>query len=177
MTDALDAHRAALTDFRAQVSRIPADRWHVPPAANAWSPAEETLHVVLAYEVALASVSGGDGMRLRVSPVRAALLRWLFLPYLLRTGKFPRVAAPREIRPPGDEARTLTPIKVLERLDKVANAAAHALHNAALQTPKLRLTHAYFGALRPLTSLRLLSVHTRHHARRLARRASAFEQA
>ena len=36
------------------------------------------------------------------------------------------------------------------------------------QRPAPRVAHAYFGALTPHAALRLLSAHTRHHARALA---------
>jgi hypothetical protein len=166
-------HEVAVAEFRAQVAQVPPERWQAPAAEGKWSPAEEALHVALAYELALANLAGGVGMRLRVSPLRARLLRWFLLPQLLRTGKFPReVPAPREIRPSSDEAHTLTAPALLARLERAAQGAAEALHAAQGRRPPVRMVHAYFGALRPLTALRLLSAHTRHHARRLARRGA-----
>lgn len=171
--NAVATHQAAIAAFRAQVTRVPAEQWHVSVAEGKWSPAEEALHVVMAYELACANVAGGAAMRLRVSPLRATFLRWFLLPWLLRTGKFPRgVAAPREVRPASDVASTLTPPALLQRLEHAAAAAAAALRATEGRTPPLRFNHAYFGPLRPLIGLRLLSAHTRHHARRLAQRSA-----
>ena len=173
---ALAAHRAATAEFSAQVTRVPPERWHASAGEGKWSPAEEALHVAMAYEAVLGNLAGGTGMRLRVSPLRATLLRRVVLPWILRTGTFPRkVPAPREIRPSEAEAHALTAAALLQRLDHAANAAEIALQAADNRAPSVRLVHAYFGALRPLPALRLLSAHTRHHARRLAQQGGGTD--
>jgi hypothetical protein len=73
------------------------------------------------------------------------------------------------VRPDAEEAERATAAQAVARLRQSADAAAAALHLAARDRPAPRITHAYFGALRPLAALRLLSAHTRHHARGLAR--------
>lgn len=162
-------HEAAVAEFLVRIADIPAARWQTASAAEKWSPAEEALHVALAYEVGSAAVAGSGGMRLRISPMRAAIYRWTVLPVLLRTGKFPRGApAPREVRPAGQEARALSRENVAGRLARAAAEAVRALRDADSRQPKVTFQHAYFGPLEPLASLRLLSVHTRHHARHLA---------
>jgi hypothetical protein len=167
---ALADHEAAVAEMRAVVSGIPADRWHVAVSEGKWSPAEEVLHVTIGYEFARANIGGGPGMRLRVSALRAALLRWFLLPRILRTGRFPReVRAPREVRPPSEEASGLDAGTLMARLTRAAESAAAELAAAAARAPSVRMAHAYFGPLRPLVALRLLAAHTRHHARRLAR--------
>jgi hypothetical protein len=173
-TAARAEHDAALAACLAELERIPSDRWTEPRAEGKWCPAEEALHVALAYEVAVASIEGGPGMELRVTPVRASLLRWIFLPRLLHTGNFPRaVPAPREIRPSHAYAVTLSPPDVAARLRNSAEAAVNALRTAFVQRPPIKVSHAYFGPLRPLKALRLLSVHTRHHAAHLAQQSAA----
>ena len=167
-------HDAALAEMRLAVERLPPERWGTPVAEGKWSPAEEALHVTIAYEFACANVAGGAGMRPRVSAIRAALLRWFLLPRILRTGRFPRdVRAPREVRPAGEEAHALAPAALLVRLERAAGSAAASLAAAASRAPSVRMDHAYFGPLRPLPALRMLAAHTRHHARRLGRVADA----
>jgi hypothetical protein len=171
---ALAEHAAAVDELARQLGRVAPARWHEPVREHAWSPAEEALHVTLAYELARPAVQGSAGMRPRVSPARARLLRWLLLPALLRTGVFPRrVPAPREIRPDRAEAGALSAAALQARLRAAASDAAGALHDAGTRSPRIRVPHAYFGPLAPLVTLRLLSAHTRHHARRFAARAPA----
>src|SRR5688500_5350243 len=99
---ALAEHDAAVAAFLGVVDAIPGSRWRLPSAPGKWSPADEVLHVVLSYEVALRGVRTGAGMRPRVSPMRARVLRWLVLPVMLNSTWFPRARAPVEIRPPVD---------------------------------------------------------------------------
>jgi hypothetical protein len=167
---ALDQHDAAMAAFIDAISAIPDDRWPVPSAPGKWSPAAEVLHVALSYEVALRGVRTGAGMRPRVSPVRARLLRWLVLPVMLNSSWFPRARAPVEIRPPVDAAADgvdLSPQALRSRLDEAARAVRDELPPAP---PGLRFHHAYFGDLAPRLAMRMLAAHTRHHARVLARR-------
>lgn len=168
---ALAEHEAALAEFLAQVDRVPPERWQLPAAPDKWSPAEEAYHVLMAYEFGLAAASGEAGMRLRVSPIQARIARWLVLPFVLRTNWFPRgAAAPREVRPPRMEAHALSARDLAERLRHVAAEAARAVRDADARRPPIYVVHAYFGALRPFPALRLMSSHTRHHARNLALR-------
>lgn len=162
-------HEASIAEFLAQIDRVPPERWQVPAAPNKWSPAEEAYHVLMAYEFGRAAATGGTEMRLRVSPAQARLARWLVLPFVLRTGRFPRgAAAPREVRPPRTEAHALSAPELAERLRQVAAEAALAVREADARRPPARVVHAYFGSLPLLPALRLMSAHTRHHARNLA---------
>ena len=166
---ALAEHEAVLAEFLARVERVPAERWQVPVAPGKWSPAEEAYHVLLAYEFGLAALREGAVMKLRVSPWQARIARWLLLPYLLGSGKFPKgAAAPREVRPPSAEAHALSRPDLIERLRQVAGEAAREVRAADARRPPVQVVHAYFGALRPLPALRLMSAHTMHHARHLA---------
>lgn len=171
---ALAEHETVLAEFLAQVDRVPPERWRIPSAPDKWSPAEEAYHVLMAYEFGLSAAGGGAGMRLRVSPVQARVARWLVLPFVLRTGRFPRgAAAPREVRPPRTEAHALSAGELAERLRHVAAEAALAVRDADARRPPIHVVHAYFGALRPLPALRLMNAHTRHHTRNLALRSAS----
>lgn len=166
---ALAEHEAALSEFVGRVQRVPAERWQVPAAPGKWSPAEEAYHVLLAYELGLAALREGAVMKLRVSPLQARIARWLLLPFLLISGKFPKgAAAPREVRPPSAEAHALSRPDLIERLQRVAAEVAREVRATDARRPPVRVVHAYFGALRPLPALRLMSAHTMHHARHLA---------
>lgn len=163
---AIVEHEAAVAELIEGIDRVPPERWFTPRAENKWSPAEEALHVAVSYEFGLASITEGKTMRLRVSPLRARLSRWLILPILIRTRIFPRgVPAPREVRPLREEAETLSPQAAAERLRRAAGEAIQAARAADASQPPVFVVHAYFGALRLLTALRVLTAHTRHHAR------------
>jgi len=166
---AMDEHERAVAEFVAVIGRVPEARWHEPYAPGKWSPADEALHVALAYEVGLAGVRDGTPMQLRTSPARAALLRRVVLPAILWTGRFPRVAAPREVRPPPELAAQLDPQGARARVEQAAHALADEAQQASLR-PELRIMHAYFGPLTPLQGFRMLAAHTRHHARQLTAR-------
>lgn len=169
-TAALAEHERALAAFASACERIPPASWHRAPAPGKWSPAEVVVHVCQAYELGRDAAAGGPGMRLLVSRRRAWQLRTLMLPLVVVTSRFPRgVPAPREVTPDPAASRGLTPDAAAARLERVAGDAAAALRRAADVRPMPRIMHAYFGALTPRASLRLLSAHTRHHARGLAR--------
>jgi hypothetical protein len=107
-------------------------------------------------------------MRLRVSPALAWVLRTFLLPFVIATKRFPRGArAPSEIRPDEAESHRMTRADATARLTRVAREAADALRDAGTRRPGVQFSHAYFGQLSALTTLRLLGAHTRHHVRRL----------
>lgn len=110
-------------------------------------------------------------MRLRTPWVVAWFARSILLPRLLAAQRFPRGArAPSEVVPDPLEASNLTQEAAITRLQRVASEAVITLRDAALHQPNVRITHAYFGPLKPYDALRLLSAHTRHHAAGMARR-------
>ena len=98
------------------------------------------------------------------------MLRAIVLPVILFVDRFPRdVTAPREVRPDLAEARTTSRADAETRLERAAAAAARTLRDAPADAT---LRHAYFGALTPYQAIRMLSAHTRHHARLLRSAAS-----
>jgi hypothetical protein len=169
-TDALDEHEQAVRGFRSLVERMPIEQWHRRRTSGAWSPADVTLHVVKAYEIGRDAAAGGPGMCLRVTALRAWTFRTLLLPVILSTGRCPRGApAPREVVPDPLEGSTLEPGPAVARLEQTARDAASGLRLLATEARGKGVVHAYFGLLTPLAALRVLSAHTRHHARALAR--------
>ena len=163
------AHRLAIEQLAASALAIPPARWLEPRAPGKWSPAQETLHVARSYEAAIDEIEGGQTMRPRVTRWRARLLRWFYLPHLLRTGRFPPVAAPVEIRPNEIEAGFGDAALLVERVREQAIACEEALERGGQGRGPTHVTHPYFGRLRPMAALRLLTVHTAHHARCLGR--------
>lgn len=168
---ALREHEREVTRFLAVVARIDPAEWHRPRAAGKWSPAAEVLHVCRAYELAHDAADGGPGMHLLVSPRKALLLRRSMLPLILATKRFPHgVPAPREVVPDVNESGEITPAASIQRFTSATDEAARALRDIDTAQPAFRVTHAYFGPLAPRAALRLLSAHTRHHARALSER-------
>ncbi len=160
---ALSQHRAALVVYLRQASGIPDGEWHRGASPGKWSPAEITEHLTLAVEKLHRELRGEPPMRVILTPWKRLSLRWVILPSILHTGRFPAgVRAPREIRPsdpgrPRDEA--------LARLE-----TAYAEFEAACREPsaaRRRLTHPYFGPLSLPRFHRLLARHTEHHGRQL----------
>jgi hypothetical protein len=174
----LDEHDVAVRELVAVCERIPPDRWLESPAPGKWSPGEVVLHLCRAYALGRDAGDGGPGMRLRVSPSRAWALRTLLLPVILATQRFPRgVRAPAEVVPDAATSERWTRDVALARLQRVAEEAAATLRRIADLRPEPRVIHAYFGPLAPRAALRVLSAHTRHHARGLASLAIAGDGA
>ena len=159
---ALDDHRAAVAILLDTVEAVPAARWNEPRAAGQWSPAQIAEHLVLSYEAVLRELAGEGGMKLKLSPFRRRILRWLVLPHILFHRSFPvRATSPREVRPtdtgldqPGSRAR----------LESLAGEFEHAILRAR-SAGGGGLTHPYFGQIPPLRSLRFVTVHLEHHRR------------
>jgi hypothetical protein len=167
--EAADEHTRAVGTFVDAMVRVPESRWHVPRATGRWSAAAVALHVCQAYEFGRDAVNTGAAMRLKVPAPMAWVSRVVVLPVLLARDRFPRGAdAPPEVVPDLRGAARLSRDAVAARLGRSAAEALDALRRAAHEEPGLRVRHAYFGAMPPLQTLRLLSAHTRHHARGLA---------
>lgn len=161
---ALAAHAAAADDFAARAAALSPEQWREPAAPGKWSPAQETQHLVLAYEVVLRELRGGRGMRLQLGAWNRTLLRWFVKPRILRTGRIPAARAPREIRPP-DRIPDQGP--AVARFGRHAEEFAATIERTRTATPGRRLTHPYFGWLSLEEAVRFCEVHVRHHAARL----------
>lgn len=164
--DALAAdHDAAIQQFVMTVRQLPPHSWSLPLATGKWTPAEVTSHLVESYRILRTELAGGPGMALRLSRFRRWVLRHTILPRILRGGIFPAGArAPRETRPREVIEDTAS---ALRTLTVEADAFAQDLTTRA-SSGRLYLNHAYFGPMSARQSLRLVAVHTRHHARQLA---------
>jgi hypothetical protein len=104
---------------------------------------------------------------------RPAFVSWVgravMLPLMRLTGRFPKgVPAPREVRPDADRAHSPLRDTLTARVQSAATAALAELRAATNGTHRVRVTHAYLGALDAHQTLQLLNAHTRHHAKLLA---------
>ena len=157
-------HSSAVEEYMAAAGRLPAPAWMRPLALGKWTPAEVTSHVSQAYRVLRAELGGEVGMRTLGSRFQRLVLRHTILPRLLTGRPFPPgVRAPRETRPRDVVEDPDTALATLGTL--AAEFTEELTARAAGGT--VRLTHAYFGSLSPEQGIKLLTVHTRHHARQL----------
>ncbi len=164
--DAVAEHARTVTEFEGRAAAVPARLWTVPRAPGKWTPAQEVLHVALAYEYGVSAVQGTAAMRLHVPALAAWFARTFILPRILRTGRFPRGADAPDVVRPDAGAVPEDPAAGAARVRRAADAALAALRGAA-DDPAVRVPHAYFGPMRPLDTVRLVTLHTRHHARNL----------
>ena len=166
--EASSDHHRAVNEFVTAARAIQPDRWEQPLGEGKWTPAQIAEHVRLSYEVFAAQAAGGQGLRVRTSWWMRQLLRWRFLGGILQQGVLPAGArAPREVRPgdgPFDRDHVLLALQ---------EAAAEAESGLVKRwtDPTCVMTHHVFGDLRPPEGMRLITVHTRHHAAQLAPRA------
>jgi hypothetical protein len=163
-TSLLADHARAVEEYRAAAETISLSAWREPPAPGKWNPAEITSHVMESYRVVCAELAGAEGMRVLGSRLQRLILRHTVLPRLLAGKPFPAgVRAPREIRP---RETIEDPGVALEELVNLAERFTRELTQSAARR-SVNLTHAYFGPMSARQGLRLLTVHTRHHARQL----------
>jgi hypothetical protein len=163
----LAEHRAAVRDLARAAGQLDAATWLRPAAADKWSPALITEHITLSIVAFTDDAAGRAHMAVKLTAFRRFLLRTFLLRRVLRTGQFPPQArAPRETVPSPTPRTQRDAIADLEQATRTLEAtiAAHA------DPSRCWLTHPYFGRLPLSTSLRLLTLHARHHLRQFPRR-------
>lgn len=162
-------HAEAVAALLVAASLVPDHKWTEPLGPGRWSPAQVLLHIEQSYRLGDDALRGGQGMRVKVSPLMAWLGRSLVLPLITLTKRFPRNApAPREIRPDAADAHAIPRLELTTRVQAAATQALASFRAALRDGRNVRVAHAYFGALSPYQTLRLLNGHTRHHAKLLA---------
>jgi DinB family protein len=160
----LTEHRAALDAFVESAAGIPEEAWSRPVGEGKWSPGQIAEHLALALELVRQDLDQRSRMRFVLPAWKRLLARRLYLPRLLKTGRFPAGArAPREIRPSPSPARRE---ETLERLRRAANEIEMACASNPRASSR-KLAHPYFGALAAPAFLRLLAWHTHHHRAQL----------
>jgi DinB superfamily len=160
----LAEHTAAVKDFTRAVEQLDSATWFKALGPDKWSPALVTEHVTLSIEAFTDDAAGRAHMAVRTNAWRRFVLRTLFLRRLLKEGTFPPgVRAPRETRPSPTPRAQREAIEYLQRAAGILEATL-AAHPAP---ERCQITHPFFGPLPLITSLRLLTLHTRHHLAQL----------
>jgi hypothetical protein len=151
-------HREALLAFVATAEGLSSEAWGAARAADKWSPAQITEHLRLTYVAVRAELAGQGGMRVRTKWWQQRLFRFIFLPRILKQGRFPKgVRAMREIRPAGGPFDRAEVLVGLQREGEGFIAAVRT------STGKERVTHPYLGPLGVDEGVRFLTQHLRHH--------------
>jgi hypothetical protein len=158
----LGDHRAAVREFIDRAGVLTNGDWMRPRAAGKWTPAQETRHLILAYDLFLTQLNGGPPLKVRTSGVRQAVARWIGLTSILYRKRIPvAVRAPREARP---EWETAASTELLPELHERARTFDTDVGTRWRDAPATRLTHFIFGELTLDQAIQLMTVHTRHHA-------------
>lgn len=156
-------HRSALDEYVAAARALDADAWTRPRAEGAWSAAEITDHLTLAYDALLRELGGEAGMKPKLTRVHRAVLRWVLLPHILFHRTFPvRARAPRETRPSAGREREEAIAHLLARGEEFERRAWEARASG----PD-RLSHPYFGSVPLAKGVRFCAVHLDHHRRQV----------
>lgn len=161
----MQRHAQAAAAVEEAAAAIAADGWNTPGAPGKWTCAEIVEHLILAYEVLLRELGGGQGMALRTKRWQRLLLWFTLRPWLLAGKPFPKGArAPREVRP---TARNEPQAETLRRFADAGKRFVAEMERANEERPRARLTHAYFGR-QPLEEvMRFVAAHLRHHEAQL----------
>jgi hypothetical protein len=160
--EALADHEAALDRCLAAARLVPDDKWSMPRSDGKWSPAQQVVHVGLAYQMVYDDLRG-NAPRPRMTRTWQFILRTFFLPFVIGYDWFRNgVPAPREVRPPAD-------VIDREAVDAQVRERARLCVEAMLAAPKgARVSHPYFGSIPLLKMLKVGTSHTRHHTRIIA---------
>lgn len=164
--DALELHRRAAERVAATAEALSDEAWNAPWAPGKWSPAIIVDHLCRTYDVLLAELAGGPGMRVRTGRLFRLVARFVIVPRLLRGASFPAGArAPRETRP---SPQLRERHEALAELREKAAAVDEAMRRRRRERPDAVVTHAYFGPAPLAQSLVLCARHLEHHQRQLA---------
>lgn len=124
---------------------------------------------MLAYEAFIRDLEGGAPLRLRGTALKRRLWRWVGLSSILWRQRIPVAArAPFETRP---EWETAAADDLLPKVQRLADHFHSVFARTWRTEPRRRVTHPMFGLLTLDHAIRLLSVHTRHHAALLPARS------
>ena len=155
-------HAASAREFVARAERVGETRWLVPRAEGKWTPAQETRHLILAYDALLRDAGGQGKMGLKGNAVKRKIWRLVGLTSILWRKRIPVAArAPREARPEWEAAPASELLPIFQsRVEELASTIARLQKNE----PGRTFTHPYFGDLAIEQTLTFLAVHNRHHA-------------
>lgn len=158
----MQAHALVVREFVGRAAALDARRWRTPRGEGKWTPAQETQHILLTYLEFLRQLRERTPMRRRGNAPRRLLSRAIGLTSILWFKRIPvAVRAPREVRP--EEVNTAAP-ELLATLTQRVGEFEAAFATAWRTEHGRRLSHHLFGTLTLDQGLRLVTVHTRHHA-------------
>ena len=161
-TTLLADHRAAVREFTDKAGAVGAKAWLTPRAEGKWTPAQETRHLILAYQAITRDLLEGKTMRLRGTAWKRRLWRVIGMWTVLRRNRLIMgVSAPREVRP---ERETGSRDKLVPLLLQRASEFEAAVEFTRGKDPGRTITHPMMGALTLAHSLKFCAVHARHHA-------------
>lgn len=165
-TEAIEKHRVVIADYVRAASGIDERAWRLPVAAEKWTPALITDHLIRTYEMLVEQICGGQGLKMQYGFALRQILRLTILPKIYRTRQLPRGAkAPTEIMPEDSKMPRATALEKLEE-------SSGAFENEILlrrDDKNFRLTHHVFGDLKPLKAIDFIAIHTEHHTQQLRR--------
>lgn len=151
-----------MTRFLSCIDQVDPADWNSAERAGKWSAAEVVEFLILYYEVGLRELAGGDRPRLESGSVVRLLLRWFLLPHILFHRSFPiRLKVPRDFQSNGLDLTRDAARKLLFNLTRRYEVE---IERAALDS-SFRLTHPYFGEIRPEASLRYAAVQLEWYGR------------
>lgn len=157
-----DDHAASVREFSSKAERVDAARWLVPRAEGKWTPAQETRHLILAYDALLRDANGAGKMRLKGNALKRKIWRMVGLTSILWRKRIPAaVKAPREARPEWEAAPAS---ELLPILQSRAAELADTIMRLQKNEPRRTFTHPYFGDVTIEHAFTFLAVHNRHHA-------------
>lgn len=161
---AIEKHRTVIADYVQAASGIDEQAWRLPVAAEKWTPAQITDHLILTYEMLGKQIRGEQSLKMQYNFPLRQILRLTILPKIYRTRQLPRGAkAPPEIMPEDSKMPRQT---ALENLEELSDAFENEILSRR-DDKKFRLTHHVFGDLKPLKAIDFIAIHTEHHARQL----------
>ena len=93
-------HRAAVREYTDRAKAVSSSQWFTPRAEGKWTPAEETRHLILAYEALARDLLEGKTLRLRGTPWKRRLWRaiGMFKPIAMASVPTTTSAAPSRKR-------------------------------------------------------------------------------
>jgi hypothetical protein len=160
-------HTRAVAEFMSRARAVDAVQWITPRAAGKWTPSQEVRHLILTYSVFLRQLAGENPIRLRGTPMKRLVWRAIGLTSILWFKRIPvAVNAPREVRP---DAELRPAEQLIPELESLIATFGRAFDEAWRAPRSHQLTHPLFGALSLDQGVRILTVHTRHHAAFLPR--------
>jgi DinB superfamily len=167
-TGTLARHAVAANAYATAAGAVDADSWSVPVAEGKWSPAQVTEHLNKTYQVIIAELRGGPGIRIRSSWLVRQLLRQTVLHSIIRKRRLPKGArAPLEVMPRVVEG---SQADVIDRFTHLAHEFAEVCEVNRAENRGRKLTHHIFGEIELSRGVDFVTIHIEHHQRQIERK-------